>query len=206
MKNTRNIKSLTVLIAFLLVMGACVGTTLAYLIDKTDSVVNTFNPTEVSTEVKEDPFNHEVKTNVKVANTGTIDAYIRATVVVTWKNEENGQVLGQLPVENTDYEMTWWNSKSEDTLPDDSWIKGTDGFYYHKSPVGAGSSTSVLFTDCAPVANKIPEGYNLNVEIIAQSIQAEPSSVVTDVWETGVSSVNSSKELVVITATEGGTN
>ena len=31
----------------------------------------------------------------------------------------------------------------------------------------------MLFTDCAPVAANVPEGYSLSVEILAQTIQAD---------------------------------
>ena len=38
---------------------------------------------------------------------------------------------------------------------------------------GGADETGILFTRCAPVAGKAPEGYQLSVEILAQSIQAD---------------------------------
>ena len=62
-------------------------------------------------------------------------------------------------------------------LNDTDWFRGEDGFYYQKNPVasdgiGGSALTSVLIQRCAPVAGQTPDGCGLNVEIIAQTIQA----------------------------------
>ncbi len=166
------------LLALLMILG--VGSTLAFLIDSDEPVENIFTPSRVTSEVLEgedgNTFNGTVKEKVRIKNTGDTDAYIRAAVVVTWKKlEEDGtySVYGQAPVEGTDYEMIWWNTKSDDDLHDDSWEKGSDGFYYHKAVVEDGGSTSILFTDCKLAEDATaPVGYGLNVEIICSAIQA----------------------------------
>lgn len=171
----QNKKSLVLLVCVALLLTCAVGSTVAYLVDKTDSITNTFTPAEVTTEITED-FPGNVKNNVQVKNNGSISAYIRAAVVVTWQDDE-GNVYAVAPVEDTDYTVTWKM---------DGWKKGTDGFYYHKSPVAAGASTGILFTDCKPVKGKAPEGYHLSVEILAQAIQAEPTTVVESTWKVTV--------------------
>lgn len=158
------------LAALVLIFGALVGSTVAFLVAESQTVTNTFNPTSVSTEIEE-KFDHEVKNDVKVKNTGEIPAYIRAAVVVTWQNDD-GQVYAQTPVEGTDYTLTW-------TM--DGWIQIGD-FYYYTSPVAAGQSTGILFTECSPVAGKAPEGYHLCVEILASGIQSDPASAVEEAW------------------------
>ena len=57
-----------------------------------------------------------------------------------------------------------------------------DGFWYCNTAIVAMEKTPVLISSCKPVEGKAPEGYNLSVEIIAESIQSEPANVVGTVW------------------------
>lgn len=165
------------LVSLIALLVVFVGTTIAYLFMRTDSITNTFTPTSTSITIVEKN-EGGVKNNVTVKNTGEIKAYIRATVVVTWK-DESGNVYGTKPEENTDY--TW-------TIPNNNnWVKGSDGFYYYKEPVDPNASTDVLLTACKLKEGvEPPDGYNLSVEILAQAIQAEPTSAVFDAWEVKV--------------------
>lgn len=158
------------LAALVLIFGALVGSTVAFLVAESQTVTNQFKPTEVKTTVVEN-FDGEVKNNVKVQNTGEIPAYIRAAVVVTWQNDA-GQVYAQTPVEGTDYTLDWYTS---------GWFK-KDGFYYHKSAVPPSDTTAVLFTNCEPVEGKAPDGYHLCVEILASGIQSQPTTAVEAAW------------------------
>lgn len=168
---------LVLLVASLsLLLMLAVGMTLAYLFDKTESITNTFTPTEVSQTIVED-FDKDVKKDVKVTNTGDIDAYIRVLVVITWQ-DDGGNVYPTAPVEGTDYTVTW-------TM--DGWAKHTDGFYYYKSKVAPKASTGILLTDCEPVEGKAPEGYHLSVEILSSAIQAQPADAVHDAWGVDIS-------------------
>lgn len=197
----RKVKLIVLIVSIVLVISVVVGTTFAFLIDTTDSIENTFTPSDIATDIIED-FNGEIKKDVKIKNTGDIDAYIRAAVVICWKHESDGSVYGVLPVEGTDYDYTIdWSG----TGPNGGWQQGIDGFYYHLAPVAAGKETSVLFTNCQELegANK-PEGYVLSVEIIASGIQSVPASVVTEMWSSGVSGVNSDATLVIKEPTTGG--
>lgn len=167
---------LVLLIASLsLLLMIAVGATLAFLVDSTDPIPNTFTPTKVGGEIDED-FKNNVKNNVKVENTGDIDAYIRAYVVVTWQNDA-GEVYPTAPVEDTDYTVTW-------TM--DGWVKHTDGFYYYKTRVAPQASTGILLTECKPVDGKTPEGYHLVVEILSSAIQADPADAIHDAWGVSV--------------------
>ena len=76
-------KTAALFIAIVMLIGAVVGTTVAFLITNTDPVENKFEYARVSCAVKED-FKGNVKQNVQTTNTGTTDAYIRATYVVNW--------------------------------------------------------------------------------------------------------------------------
>ncbi len=155
-----------VVLSFLLLLTFTIGGTLAYLVTTSEEIENTFTPSYVDNEIKEDFKDKDTeKNNVKVKNTGDIPAYIRATVIAYWQNTEtNLPYGGQVPVETEDYTMIWTK---------DGWKKGEDGYYYYLSPVAAGEETGVLFTACKPIAEKVPEGYTLVVEVLAQSIQAD---------------------------------
>lgn len=161
------------IVAALLLLTLTIGGTLAFLTATDDEVVNTFTPSKVTTTVEEGTSNG-VKSNVKIKNTGDTDAWIRAMVIVTWKNQMGGDVYGVVPQEGEDYTVTWYTS---------GWKKGNDGFYYYTSPVAPGASTATALIDSIqPVAEKIPEGYDLNVEIIGSGIQSKPASVFNTEW------------------------
>lgn len=169
-------KKAVVLLVSLLVLCFTVAGTMAFLTTSSGPLANIFTSSTVKTEITEDITNN-VKSNVKVKNTGDITAYIRAAVVITWQDAD-GNVYGKAPVAGTDYNITW--------TTDPDWQKGADGFYYYKKPVDAGDSTKQLFTGCSPIAGMAPEGYSLTVEIIGSGIQSVPASAVVDAWGSDV--------------------
>lgn len=161
---------LLVICASLLILAA-VGTTIAFLITGTDKVENTFTPSMISTEIEED-FDNIEKKDVKVKNTGDTEVYVRAAVIVTWMDND-GNVAADLPKED-DYIISYNES---------DWMRGSDGYWYHKQPVAAGSETAVLINSCKLAENaKAPQGYYLSVEIVASAIQSTPTSAVVDNW------------------------
>lgn len=157
------------------------GSVVAYLSASADEVSNT-----LQVEQSEDPeivetFENNEKTNVtvNVGNTGYA-VYVRAAVVVTWK-DEYGHVMAMAPVAGTDYTIDYGTD----------WLLGGDGFYYYKYPVpdeSTTNTTSNLIDLCKPKEGRAPEGFGLNVEIIAQTIQALGTTdagdmpAVTDAW------------------------
>lgn len=171
-RRRRSHKPTLLMMALAIVLGAFVGTTVAYLFTNTDALTNTFNPAKVTVDVPED-FDKNVKDNVKVKNTGDIEAYVRVAVVVTWQDDK-GNVHPTAPVTGTDYTVTFPTNTG--------WVKHTDGFYYYTSAVASDKTTGILLTECKPVAGKAPEGYHLSVEILASAIQSEPASAVVEAW------------------------
>ena len=185
------------MVSLLLLLTITVGGTLAFLITSDGPLTNIFKPSKVTTGVDED-FDGEVKSNVSIQNTGDIDAYIRAAVVITWQ-DEHGNVYGQMPVEDTDYTITW-NLAGENQ---DGWVKAADGFYYWTQPVAANGYTGILIPKCEYKANA-PAGYYLTVEILGSGIQSLPTSVVTEEWKSGVSGIKSDGKTLVIKPYSGG--
>ena len=168
-----NKKVILLAVSLLLILSAAIGGTVAYLIDQTGSITNTFTPANVTPRIEEKFPNQSVKNDVQIKNDGDIPAYIRVKVVVTWK--KGNDVYGVAPKPVTDY--TW-------QIPGTDWVKGSDGFYYYTKPVPAGEKTSILLTDCKLKESvKAPEGYSLSVDIHAQAIQAEPTTAVTSAWK-----------------------
>lgn len=176
MKNIK--KSLVLLTAMVVLLCAVVGGTVAYLVTATDPVTNTFTPSSLETEIEE-KFSNNVKSDVKITNTGNVKAYIRAAVIVTWQNTD-GTVYGVVPKLGEDYSYT--GAESGWTGP------ASDGYYYYTSPVEPRSETSVLIQSCKPQKAAPADGYTLHVEIISEAIQAEPTTAVHDAWGVTVGS------------------
>lgn len=160
--------------SLVMLLTASVVGTVAFLVTSAGPVENTFTPAEVPNEVFED-INGATKNNVRIHNRGNVDAYVRAAVVFNWVDSEGHIYGGAVPEEGTDYEVKWSG------LEDKTWEKGDDGYYYYTKVVkpddGAADGsdeTDVLFTACSVVTQL--EGYELSVEIMGQTIQADGMS------------------------------
>ena len=166
---------------------SCVS--LAYVFTHTDSVKNAFNSAYVACEVLENGTNEDslfdgvTKSNVRIQNTGNVQSYIRAAVVVTWMSEDQSKVTSAKP-DDLDYSITYAGETT-------NWVKGQDGYWYYKIPVDPGCTTEKLLDSCS-LKNGVtpPEGFYLSVEIVASSIQSTPTNVVKEQWKSGVEEVS----------------
>ena len=155
-------KSLLLVAGIVLMLTIAIGGTIAYLVANTESITNTFEPGRVPISVDES-FTGGEKSNVKITNDGNVPAYIRAKIIVTWKDKD-GNVSAIKPVLGTDYSLSTGGG----------WKEESDGFYYYTAVVGAEKSTGYLINSCTKLDTaNLPDGYDLSVEIIAESIQAE---------------------------------
>lgn len=162
-KRVMKTKKPVALVALLVLLCCTVAGTLAYLVTSTNSVTNTFTPAHVSTAVDE-TFDGTTKSNVKIQNTGNIDAYIRVAVVANWIDEDGNVYGGAAPAETTDYTISY--NKAD-------W-KLIDGYWYCKTVVQVGSETPALIESCSKTSTAaVPEGYDLQVTILADGIQAD---------------------------------
>ena len=155
---------------------AVVGTTIAYIIDYTESLKNTFTPPVVNID--------DVSGNT-IENTSDVDVYIRAAIVVNWVGSEG--TLSETPVENTDYTLDLGTN----------WVKGADGFYYYTLKVAPGT-TPITVLDQVTAPTITNGGYTLTVQVISSAIQATPTEAVIGAW-TSVSSVNGDGSLNITT-------
>ena len=169
-------RTAVLLVAIILLISTAVGATVAFLTTKTEPVKNTFEYAKVSCEVTES-VDMYARRCVQVRNTGTIDAYIRATYVVNWVDAQ-GNIASSDP---TGYSCTLTEN------PDRSWIKGEDGYFYYLTPVAPNHSTPGSLLTCTATYPDNPQ-YTLSVEILAEAIQSTPESAVADAWGVTVSS------------------
>ena len=158
------------ILSLCLIFALAVGTTFALLKANTEPVTNTFTAAKSGTDIVE-KLDGSQKTSIAVKNTGTAVSYVRVKLVMNWV-DESGNVSAE-PV-NITPSIT------------DNWFE-QGGIYYYKMPVAAkGETTNLLQTPITQDA--APEGYHLEVTVLAESIQAAPSKAVTDSWGVGVDS------------------
>ena len=160
-------------IAVVMLIGAVVGSTVAFLVTETAPVENKFSYASISTNIKE-IFDGETKKDVQVVNNGDTAAYVRATYVVNWLHKD-GTVAASVP-EGYSYSLT--------ENPDNTWTKGTDGYFYYWTPVASGESTAGSLLTCTVTYPENPE-YTLSVEILATAVQSTPANAVADAWGDG---------------------
>lgn len=156
-------------IAIILVVVMTIGGTVAFLMDSTESVINKFTPASSGITIEE-KVKENCKTEIAVKNTGDTGAYIRVSLVANYY-DENGNITGGAAVPNF-------------TLNSEKWFLGNGGYYYYKQPVAAGNVTDNLLAS----ESKMQLEDNMQVTVLAQSIQASPTSVVHDKWGVTVNS------------------
>lgn len=162
-----------------LILALSIGTTVAYLLDHTESVTNTFTPAKVEVKVEETFTDNRIKENIGAKNTGDIPVYIRITLVEYWKK---GEDIVAKP-EGASVTKTGLNSTN--------WIE-KDGIYYYKTPLAPKASTEDLIKT---VTADFPSGYTYHMDVYTEAVQAEPTSAVIDAWKvvldgTSITAVN----------------
>lgn len=178
-------KWLPVVAALALATAVTVGGTLAWLSTHTNAVTNTFTMGDVDPQVSEDLTN-DTKSNITVTNNGSVEAYVRVALVFSWREgatpgsydygdstkQPGGDIVAGAPEKDVDYTFTTDSNK---------WVLGRDGYYYYTEPVGPGETTDGSLGTIKVIGDKAKE-YNLDVQVLADSIQAAPTTAVTTMW------------------------
>ena len=121
----------------------------------------------------EETFADNVKKDVHIKNTGDVDAYIRATVIANWVSDDKaGKIHSSSPKEGVDYSVEWGT---------EGWKKFIDGFWYYENAVAPEDVTKNLIETSATIT-EAPEGYHLEIQILATAIQSTPVEVVEQEW------------------------
>lgn len=169
-------KKIVVLLAGVLLLAGVAGT-FAWL-SVTGVLVNEFGFGSVAPSVDE-TLKDNVKSDVRIKNTGSAPAYLRVAVDIYWQ-DQNGARLWEEPVAGTDYTIEWGAvSDASATNSASSWVVATDGFYYWTSSVAPMDKTDVLIKR---VSETKRDGKNLVVDISTQAIQSTPDDAVAEAW------------------------
>ena len=162
----RKAKSSALIIALALILVLAVGGTVAYIFTQTDPVINTFTPTEAKITVDEKISGNQ-KTEITVKNTSTgVPVYIRVALVANMIDED-GNVTAAAAVPTFTF--------------GENWIQIGE-YYYYKMPVPVGQSTGNLLKSPMELLD------NMQVVVLADAIQAEPTTAVTQAWGVNVDS------------------
>lgn len=159
------------ILSLCLIFALAVGTTFALLKANTDPVTNTFTAAKSDIKIDEDVTGGQKK-SIIVKNTGTAVSYVRVKLVMNWVDGD-GNVSAE-PVNITPSITADWFEQ--------------DGIYYYKMPVAANDGVTTNLLQTPITQGTAPEGYHLEVTVLAESIQAAPSKAVTDSWGVGVDS------------------
>ena len=191
MKNCKR-KYAVLLVCLLLTVAVVVTGTIAYIFTTSDPVTNTFKPVLPGIEIPEE-MNDTIKENATIQNTGEVDSFLRAKIVVSWQNDD-GEVYPSIPIlgeaSNPDADYTMVNGAN--------WQKVGDYYYYNKIAApgqpavteendeiiyGTGVTEADMLIISAEVIGDAPaKGYTLHIEILGQAIQAQPLDAVKEAW------------------------
>ena len=155
------------ILSLCLIFALAVGTTFALLKANTAPVTNTFKA--ATSEIKiEEKTDNGIKSEICVKNEGTATSYVRVKLVCNWVDKDGNISATPVPAP---------------TITNNDWFV-KDGIYYYKMPVALNDLTSNLL-DGNPIKQPedAPDGYHLEVTVLAESIQAAPDTAVKDAWK-----------------------
>lgn len=153
--------------SILLLLTCIIGSTVAYLTEKTPEVENTFTAAVPADPEIQETFDGGTKSDVFVKlNGGDGSYFVRAAVVISLQ-DDSGNTVAQVPVSGTDYTISMGSD----------WTQNGN-YWYYNSPVAAGEATTNLINSCTT----LNEEYKLVVEILAQTIQSVPTTAAETEW------------------------
>lgn len=153
------------ILSLCLIFALAVGTTVALLVAHTNAVTNTFTAAKSKITIEEKTDDGS-KSEIRVKNEGTATSYVRVKLVCNWVDKDKNVSATPAPapvITNSDW-----------------FVK--DGIYYYKMPVALNGETSNLLQNHPITQGEAPDGYHLEVTVLAESIQAAPSEAVTKSW------------------------
>ena len=176
---------IVLLVSTFLVFTMAIGTTIALIMEKTDTTQNTFDPPIVRITLEG---YDEIK------NTGNIPLYVRSIAIVNWvsKDDENN-ILAETPKVGVDLEIGLVSDIKDD------WFLASDGFYYYRKPLNP-EETVYLITYAKQITEKV--GYELRLMLLSGSIQVYPVNAVNEAWPAVQVNANGELEKAPVTVAE----
>lgn len=139
-------------------------------------VINLFILNKPEHQIDE-KFDGEIKEDITVENTGSIDVYVRVLLSPQWTwEDEDGQKHVDIEPFEIDFDL------------DDKWLK-RDGIYYYKEVLRPGDKTTDLLNG-TKIKAKPKENKTLEIDVIAESIQTKPIDKVEDAWSIEIDESN----------------
>lgn len=159
------------ILSLCLIFALAVGTTFALLKAHSAPVTNTFTAAKSGTDIVK-KLDGNQKTSIQVINTGTATSYVRVKLVMNWV-DKSGNVSAEPVNISVDYDKTNWFEQGD--------------IYYYTKPVApkdaaTGKVTSNLLKTPITQPEGAPDGCHLEVTVLAESIQAAPSTAVEGAW------------------------
>lgn len=168
----KNIKLVSTLCLALLLVITGIGV-MGYMFRETDDTNAPLTPPSLSCTVIEQ-YADGVKSEIKVKNTGNVDAYLRVRLVAYWIDADGNRVYREAQVPTF-------------TLDSESWLADSaNATYYFRTPVAPQSTTDDLLSSDMVLASE--GGYTLVVEVFAEAIQALPTDAASSAWGLEISS------------------
>ena len=161
-------RSILLTVSVLVLCLAMVGGTVAWITTSTAPVQNVFSLPNADITIEEE-FDGQVKRNVRIKNTGDVPVFVRVKVLYTYK-DQNGNVL---PCNESDV------YKDRGSTQRDAWKEDQHNTFYYRATLQPGEVTGALYETIQLMEGVTPpEGYTLDVHVIAQCVQAEGTKLV----------------------------
>ena len=176
-------KLLALLVVMALLIGGAVGGTLAWLIDKTDPVVNTFTAGDINITLDEPNFDSTTAYKILPGDTilkdptvtveaGSEDCYVRMFMMVMWDEAADGHFDGEESVDWYEFNSDWYKG-SIDLI--DKTANATRGHvieFRYKDKVSYNASDDQKLT---PLFNKI----NVPTDITGERYESLEGATIT---------------------------
>lgn len=159
-------RMILVLLTLCIASGAAASAVYAKYVKSFDSEVGVnivgYGDIEVAVEKQTDG-----SYTIKHGGDSNIPAYIRFTVVTNWKQIDGDALWYQAPNVIV-------------TAPNAQQL--SDGYYYCVVDGSAKIALGTVVSGIEVTAETAPDGYELNVQILAEAIQCMPANAVEDAW------------------------
>lgn len=151
------------LISILLVAVLMIGGTIAYLVQGSNEVSNTFQVADPGTSVVETGAGNADDKTAKVQNTGNVPVYVRAIAVVV---SAEGSPAVSAEDMTINYNGNAWSELQ------------ADGYYYYLDILPVGETTAPLFTGVTNI--EAPENANFSIQVYQECVAVPTGSTSTD--------------------------
>ncbi len=166
--------------ALVLVALVAVGSTMAYLQSSTPRTANNFVAPVADIQINENSSSFQFDSNLttikkvriqNVKNTNqSVPVYIRVKLVPIWRHASTGEGTG-IPVTGLTY---GYGTDGANSNPISPWVyHQADGYYYYKTPVAPDNYTNYLIGKVTVTQAANQPDCDLEVQVIADSIQAD---------------------------------